>query len=522
MPTTYQAPGVYVEEIPSGSRPIEGVGTSVAAFVGLAERGPLNVPVRVTNWTQYQNMFGGFIRNGYTPLAVYGFFANGGGNSWVIRVGGDAVQEQAKAALPGRASTPLDSLRVSSRLPGGEGNDIKIEVSDEPAVKGETEGGEAGEDAAFRVTITAPGQPSEVFENLTLRKGDARNVVDVINKVSQFVLLEDLAPRGISLAERRPKPGNYTLSGGGEAITALTPAEFQGDVAARSGIEGLEALDDVTMIAVPDLMRAYQDGLLDMDGVVTVQKAILAHCVRMENRVAILDTPPSLDPTGVDDWKMKTANLISDAGYGALYYPWIKVDDPASRQPIFIPPSGHVAGVWSRTDDKRGVHKAPANEEMMGVLDVEQGLTQAELGTLNVHSINCIRAFPGRGIRIWGGRSLAEAASEWRYINVRRLINFIKGSIELGTQWVVFEPNDESLWARVRRDISAFLTRVWATGALFGSTPEEAFYVKCDRETNPPEVIEAGMMVCEIGVAPVKPAEFVIFHIRQITPGSTE
>jgi len=525
MPTTYQAPGVYVEEIPSGSRPIEGVGTSVAAFLGFAEKGPLNTPVRITNLTQYQNTFGGFIRNGYLPLAVYGFFANGGGNSWVIRVGGDAVTQQAKAALPGRASTPIDSLRITAKLPGGEGNDVKVEVADEEAPKAEKGGEEASEDATFRLAVTPPGQAQEVFENLTLKKGDARNIVDVVNNPqtgSKFIVIEDLAPKGITLVERRPQAGSYALAGGGESMTALAPADFQGDVAARSGIEGLEALDDVTMIVVPDLMRAYQDGLLDMDGVVAVQKGILAHCARMENRVAILDAPPGLSPTQIDDWKMKTANLISDGGYGALYYPWIKVDDPASRQPIFIPPSGHVAGVWSRTDDKRGVHKAPANEELMSVLDVEQNLTQAELGTLNVHSINCIRAFPGRGIRVWGGRSLAEAASEWRYINVRRLINFIKGSIEIGTQWVVFEPNDESLWARVRRDISAFLTRVWGTGALFGTTPEEAFYVKCDRETNPPEVIDAGMMVCEIGVAPVKPAEFVIFHIRQITPGASE
>jgi phage tail sheath protein FI len=229
-----------------------------------------------------------------------------------------------------------------------------------------------------------------------------------------------------------------------------------------------------------------------------------------------------MDPTAVDDWKTKEANLISDDGYGVLYYPWIKVDDPASKSTIFVPPSGHMAGIWSRSDDRRGVHKAPANEEVIGAIAVANNVTHAELGTLNVKSINCIRAFPGRGIRVWGARTLAEAASEWRYVNVRRLFNYIEGSIDRGTQWVVFEPNDEGLWARVRRDITAFLTRTWGSGALFGATAAEAFYVKCDRETNPPEIIDAGMMVCEIGIAPVKPAEFVIFHIRQITPGATE
>jgi phage tail sheath protein FI len=538
MPTTYQAPGVYVEEVPGGSRPIEGVGTSVAAFVGFAEKGPLNEPVRVTNWTQYVNTFGEFTRSGYMPLSVYGFFANGGGNAWVIRVGGDVVSTDAVAALPARAGGEADSLRLTSKLSGPAGNDISVEIAEEPGSaptaggggdsEGEGEGeagggGGGGDEPRFRMTVRGPGAAPEVFENLSLRRGDARNVVDVLNAEggSQFISVEDLAPRGVSIADRIPSPGTYSLSGGEESMTSLTTSDFQGSVATRTGVEGLEALDDVTMVIAPDIMRAYQDGHLDMDGVIALQKAMLAHCTRMGNRVAILDPPPGLDPTEVDDWKTNVANLISDDGYGTLYYPWIKVDDPAIKGTSFIPPSGHMAGIWARTDNRRGVHKAPANEEVMTVLDLETHVTQAELGTLNVKSINCIRAFPGRGIRVWGGRTLAEAASEWRYLNVRRLFNFVEASIEGGTQWVVFEPNDERLWGSVKRDITAFLTRVWGTGALFGATAEEAFYVKCDRETNPQEVIDAGMMVCEIGIAPVKPAEFVIFHIRQITPGAT-
>jgi phage tail sheath protein FI len=519
MPTTYQAPGVYVEEVPSGSAPIEGVGTSIAAFVGFTEKGPIGTPVRVTNLTQYQNTFGGLMKNAYTPLSVYGFFTNGGGNCWVVRIGANAVSQPAAAALPGRAATPIDSLRITAKQTGAEGNDLKIDVADEPAAEGD------GDEGRFRLTVSGPGRQTETFENLTLKKGDARNVVEVVNHPqtgSKFILLEDLAPRGVAVTERRPLPASYALGGGGETMTAVAPADFQGDVAARSGIEGLEAIDDVTMIAVPDLMRAYQDGLLTKDGVIAVQKALVAHCERMEDRVAILDTPPGLSPTEVDEWKMNIANLVSDGGYGALYYPWIKVQDASSGKPIFVPPSGYVAGVWSRVDNKRGVHKAPANEEMLGVLDVETKLTQVELGGLNVHSINCIRAFPGRGIRVWGARTLAGGASEWRYINVRRLVNFVKESIDEGTQWVVFEPNDQALWAKVTRNVSAFLTRVWGTGALFGATPQDAFYVKCDAETNTPELIEAGILVCEIGIAPVKPAEFVVFRIRQLTPGLEE
>jgi phage tail sheath protein FI len=527
MPTTYQAPGVYVEEVPGGSRPIEGVGTAVAAFVGFTEKGPLNQPVRVTNWTQYVNTFGGFIKTGYTPLSVYGFFANGGGNAWVVRVGGDVISQPAVAALKARSSAELDSMRITSKLSGADGNDITVEIAEEAPAEPPAEGGAAAapaEEPRFRMTVRGPGAGPEVFENLTLRRGDARNVVDVINAEtgSQFISIEDLAPRGVSVADRTPAAGSISLAGGSETMTALVPADFQGSILNRSGLEGLEALDDVTMVLAPDIMRAYQDGHLTMDGVISLQKGMLAHCTRMGDRVAILDSPPDMDPTQIDDWKTKTANLISDDGYGALYYPWIKVDDPATKGTIFLPPSGFMAGIWSRSDNRRGVHKAPANEEVMGAIDVATNVTHAELGTLNVKSINCIRAFPGRGIRVWGARTLAEAASEWRYLNVRRLFNFIEESIDQGTQWVVFEPNDESLWARVRRDITAFLTRIWGTGALFGATAAEAFYVKCDRETNPPEIIDAGMMVCEIGIAPVKPAEFVIFRIRQITPGATE
>ena len=535
MPTTYQAPGVYVEEVPGGSRPIEGVGTSVAAFVGFAEKGPLNQPMRVTNWTQYTNTFGGFIKSGYLPLSVYGFFANGGGNAWVVRVGGDVVSTPAAAALPARAGTEVDSLRITSKLTGPDANDITVTIAEEAAggdaapAEGEAaEGGGGGAAAAdeprFRLTVRGPSGDPETFENLTLRRGDARNVLDVINAEagSQFISIEDLAPRGVSIADRVPAPGSYSLAGGSEALASLVPADFTGSVATRTGIEGLEALDDVTMVLAPDIMKAYEDGHLDMDGVISLQKGMLGHCMRMGDRVAILDTPRNMTPMEVDDWKTNVANLISDDGYGALYYPWIKVDDPAIKGTSFVPPSGYMAGVWARTDNKRGVHKAPANEEVVGAIDVETNVTQAELGTLNVKSINCIRAFPGRGIRVWGARTLAEAASEWRYLNVRRLFNFIESSIENGTQWVVFEPNDQRLWGAVKRDIGAFLTRVWGTGALFGTTAAEAFYVKCDRETNPPEIIDAGMMVCEIGIAPVKPAEFVIFHIRQITPGATQ
>jgi Bacteriophage tail sheath protein len=192
--------------------------------------------------------------------------------------------------------------------------------------------------------------------------------------------------------------------------------------------------------------------------------------------------------------------------------------DPLSKSPMMIPPSGHVAGIWARTDSTRGVHKAPANEVVLGANGLAFQVTGEEQGGLNQVGINCIRSFPGRGIRVWGARTLS-SDPEWRYLNVRRLFNYVSESIMNGTQWAVFEPNDQRLWTQLKISTSNFLTRVWRDGALFGSTPDQAFYVKCDAETNPPDVVEAGQVIVEVGIAPVKPAEFVIFRISQFTGG---
>jgi len=214
----------------------------------------------------------------------------------------------------------------------------------------------------------------------------------------------------------------------------------------------------------------------------------------------------------VREWRLK-ANY--DTKYAALYYPWIESADMVrGKGTVRVPPSGYVAGVYARTDTERGVHKAPANEVVRGATGLPVQVTQSEQDSLNPLGINCIRTFPGRGIRIWGARTLSSDAS-WRYINVRRLFNMVEESIERGTQWVVFEPNDQGLWARVKRDVTAYLKTVWNSGALFGATPAEAFYVKCDAELNPPEVRDLGQLIIEIGIAPVKPAEFVIFRISQ-------
>jgi phage tail sheath protein FI len=271
------------------------------------------------------------------------------------------------------------------------------------------------------------------------------------------------------------------------------------------------------MLAVPDLMAIYQQGMIDLEGVQAVQLGMIAHCELMGDRVAILDAPPGLNAQQVREWRVDKAGY--DSKYATLYWPWIKVFDPVTSQGILVPPSGHIGGIWARNDDTRGVHKAPANEVIRGALALELQITKGEHDQLNPTGVNCIRAFPGRGIRVWGARTLSSDPA-WRYLNVRRLFNYVEESILEGTQWVVFEPNDLNLWQRVKRTLNAFLVRTWRDGALFGATPGEAFYVKCDAETNPPEVIDAGQLVVEVGIAPVKPAEFVVFRIAQFSGGA--
>jgi phage tail sheath protein FI len=298
----------------------------------------------------------------------------------------------------------------------------------------------------------------------------------------------------------------------------VTPDDYMGSAADRTGFAGLEAVDEVTMLSVPDLMAVYQQGIIDLEGLQAVQLAMIAHCELMGDRVAILDAPPGLNAQQIKEWRVDKAGY--DSKYATLYWPWIKIFDPLSGQAQFVPPSGHIAGIWARNDDTRGVHKAPANEVIRGVISLELNLTKSEHDQLNPSGINCIRAFPGRGIRVWGARTISSDPA-WRYLNVRRLFNFVEESIFEGTQWVVFEPNDMRLWGRVKRTINAFLLRVWRDGALFGATSDQAFFVKCDAENNPPETRDAGQLIVDVGIAPVKPAEFVVFRIAQFSGGAT-
>lgn len=556
----YLSPGVYVEEVDRGPKPIQGVGTSMACFVGFTEKAEarreidgevvvedlLNRPQLVTNWSQYVERFGGLVQGAYLPHAVYGYFLNGGTRCYVLSV---KTIPKAQAALLGSDGKPY--LQVQARNAGFDGMRLRVRVDAPEATRGASSSaakdskgdakdskGDAKSDSGSSSSSSSSGggaqpftvyverqtpsgswQVQEVLQDVTLAQASANGKKEARlayrnNRASKLVEL--VLPDGENdLDKIMPRSQEQTLNIQKRLIEPAEYSDFQGDVMARSGVEGLAQFDDITMLVVPDLMNTMPGQELDLEMVKAVQTMMINHCEAMGDRVAILDAPPNMNPQEVNNWRMNTAGF--DSSYGALYYPWVEVMDPVTNRPILVPPSGHLAGVWARSDNTRGVHKAPANEVIRGVTNLSYNVTKGEQDTLNPIGVNCIRAFPGMGYRVWGARTLSSDAS-WRYINVRRLFNYIEKSLQLGTMWTVFEPNDQRLWNRIRRDVNSFLMGVYSQGALFGATPGQAFYVKVDEELNPPAQRDLGQLVIEIGVAPVKPAEFVIFRISQWAP----
>ncbi len=510
MAVTYASPGVYVEEVDRGPKPIQPVGASIAAFVGITaeaslkaldpetgERVPvesrLNKATLVTSWTQYSDIFGGFVSGAYLPDAVYGYFANGGGPCYVTSLRAASEGEgDAKAASVDIPASKGTSFKATAKTPGPAGNELTVTIKNDVDKDDKPTG-------TFSVSVGG-----ETKSGLSMKKTDGDDYLG--NASFAAVGLSDLGT-----ASAGPEDGSYDLSGGG--IPPLTAADFIGDPAERTGFGGLEALDDVRILLCPDVMAGYDGSDGSKERVKMVQEAMISHCELMRYRFAVLDTPPGLNAQQAKEWR----NYVNfDTSYAALYYPWISIADLSGGGSTtkMVPPSGHVVGIYNRTDSERGVHKAPANEVVRGAIDLELQVSRGEQDTLNPIGVNCIRSFPGRGIRVWGARTLSSDGS-WRYINVRRLFIVVEASIDVGMQWVVFEPNDHNLWARVRRDTKAFLTTIWSSGALFGLTADEAFYVKCDEELNPPEIRDLGQLIIEVGICPVKPAEFVIFRISQ-------
>lgn len=516
MAATYLTPGVYVEEVPSGSATLSAGATAVAAFVGFTAKAPDDDPTDpdglkprlVTNWSQFESLYGGFVPGAMLAHSVYGYFNNGGSLAYIVRIPHTApADEPGMLGLPSgdRALGPaLEFTTVEPNAP------ISVGVVAEPA----PDDADDDTEPTYRIDVLEKGAVVESYEGVTL--GSA---AETVNGTSTRVKVETKIDVDQLTADLRTIPtGRFAIEPAPPTPVSVPGRAFTGSESARTGINGLTIADDVTMVMVPDLITAAtkEDGSIDLNLWKSVQLALINHCEGQANRMAILDAPPTMSPQQIKEWRSDVA--MYDSAFAALYYPWIEVANPAATNgdtEIMVPPSGHVAGIWSRTDDTRGVWKAPANEVVRGALNVELNITKAEQGLLNPIGINCIRPFGTQGIRVWGARTLA-SDTDWTYVNVRRLFNMIETTIMNGTQFAVFEPNDQKLWEGLKRTVGAFLRGLWRDGALFGATEEQAFYVKCDSETNPPDSIDQGRVVVEVGIAPVKPAEFVIFRISQI------
>ncbi|MGF1497313.1 MAG: phage tail sheath family protein [Elainellaceae cyanobacterium] len=598
----YFAPGVYVEEVDRGSRPIEGISMSVGGFVGFTEDIRSNAqrfqPMLVTNWNQYLEYFAkpgsnGFTDfNAYLPFAVRGWFENGGGRCWVVSVGTQLPGHSDESADTSHEETGLSSLESNGavapvrvtvvRTAGGRsslalslkpekaddveririliGSDtpcsvssLREEVLDEGLFdEADTENSPpATPSMDTELVLDEPPFDTGEFFQISLFKGEERlegpyrhlsmdaNVAQNAGQFvltalrqSEFVNIEVLARRGYPIS-RKPANGIYEVSTNQLPPRRLDHAIY-GQSGDRTGIRGLFEIDEVSMVACPDLMLAYKKNLVDLNQVHAIMELMITSCEDAapspKYRMAVLDMPPVRLDRGngaiaAEQQKPQHAVQWLDefsrrSDMAAIYYPWIKVANPRNQgKPILIPPCGHMMGIWCHTDETRGVYKAPANVQPRGVIGMAYDVNFREQELLNPMGINCIRRFPNRGIRVWGARTLVEPDNiPWRYISVRRLMSYVEKSIELGTQWAVFEPNDEDLWARVTRTVTNFLERIWREGALFGSTPAEAFYVKCDGELNTPETMMLGRLYVEVGVAPVRPAEFVVFRISQWAP----
>jgi phage tail sheath protein FI len=529
----YLAPGVYVEEVSSGIKPIEGVGTSTGAFVGRARKGPINKPQLITNPTQFATVFGSLHQDFNLGYGVANFFGEGGTRCYVVRVfkASSTTQDADRA----RFISTDNKLRVLALNEGLWGNNIFVQV-EPPAFDPDDPGnldGKFGLRVLYKKKADADLDPAadvvEVFDSLSMKElttdglPNPFHIENQINGKSAYIEVDDITADTSPPANFDPQP----LTQGLDGAVLDSPTDFTGHSVNSPGVGLLafDTVDDINIVAIPDLF--HPGGLTRAEARIATQDGI-KYCEGRKDCFFVADCAPGLNPTQAREYKQARGEFATNAGsalnssFGALYYPWVKIFDPLRGRAIDFPPSCSVAGIYSATDISRGVHKAPAGiveGRLKTAVGLERDVTKGEQETLNPNGVNVLRNFPESGLVVWGARTVS-ADPEWKYINVRRLFLFMEESIDEGTQWVVFEPNDPALWARIKQNIGAFLRIQWLEGKLVGLKEEEAFFVKCDEETNPPESVDLGRVITVIGVAPSKPAEFVIFRIMQKRPGA--
>jgi uncharacterized protein len=546
----YLAPGVYVEEVSFRSNSIEGVPTSTAGFVGSTRFGPVAVrPCFVTSLREFERIYGdggqldfsdaGTMHN-YVWHAARAFFAQGGRRLYVARAFHQRSDDDGIARCNLSAAGGATALEIRARYPGAAGN-FRVRLTFHTGANGP--GGTVGtatvgglrENVRVAVTILlndgsthqCMGSADSLltgFPGASGGQGFAHTLPVVITPGSSLsngldVLNALFASKPtLSAALDNPRSTDADRSidlllAGGNDGARPTADEYAGshDLASgdTTGLRAFEDIEDISIVAAPGSTFGYRSGY--EGDATTILGHLISHAERMRYRIAVLD---SGDGLGIPEVRAMRARY--DSKSAAFYYPWVRVLDPITSQEIGLPPSGFVCGIYARNDIQRGVHKAPANEVVNLAVGLEIVLNDAQHDDLNPEGIDCFRFFEGRGILLWGARTISSDA-ESKYVNVRRCLAYLERSIERGTQWTVFEPNGDALWANVRRSVEDFLLNEWQSGALLGDKPETAFYVRCDSTTMTQNDLDNGRMICVIGVAPLRPAEFVIVRVGQWT-----
>jgi phage tail sheath protein FI len=533
-------PGVYVQELPSAVKPIEGVSTSTAAFVGVADKGPIPgrtlpngrpaQPVLITSFTDYTRQFGGFRQDSFLTYAVRAFYDNGGRRLYVVRVApGDVALATSPPVLSPPASPLGGWLPVSASSEGAWGNDVWISVQDSSDLQ----------PGNFKLVIMvgtslslAQANIVETFDNVTFRSASAavplppNYVRTLVNARSSYIAIT------ADIFAAPAKGGPIQLSGGADGTAAVDPigAPAASSTVTGTGLHALDKVTDVNLIAIPGNGKAdtvnkgmaycknrpLQDCFFIGDsGSIADVRSARAQGAQPDDVITISDARAFASPAGLGGPPLDK----SSGDYGAIYYPWIRTDDPIGAGPnpqILLPPSPYLAGIYARIDNSRGVFKAPAGTEagVVGALAPATVISDTDQDGLNPLQVNAIRTVPAGGIVVWGTRTIGSDAS-WRYIPVRRIAIFLRVSIYYGIQWAVFEPNDEPLWAALRLNIRSFMLTQFRAGAFQGSKPDDAFFVKCDATTTTQQDIDNGVVNILVGFAPLKPAEFVVLKLSQ-------
>jgi hypothetical protein len=557
----YSTPAVYFEW-QDAERRIEPARTDIAGFVGIAERGPLHQAVRLQSWTQFQTIFGRRIAQGYLAYAVHGFFANGGDTCYVVRAGNPEVARKAQIDLVEVPPRGRARLRLVASSEGQWANQMAVSVLFVTANR-------------FHLTLTLPSGQQEVFRNLSTDKNDPRNAADLLSpwrkkaanglaeeeEANRFIEVEegsrlveayfpeyDESPAQATLKLAAPVQAEY-MKGGADGLSSLRPEHLNSDLSAGQREWGLAVLKnvlEVAIVAIPDLVPPRDLPVeyaplppdcyipeapplpppppkeIDLppsfsaQEVLALEAALIGHCEQLKDRVALLHSHPhENNPLDVIAHRRQF-----DSSYAAFYFPWLRVtDSPRMQTPLRnVPPCGHIAGIYARSELNRGVHKPPANEVIETAQDLTAEVDDITHGLFNDARVNVLRSSTARGIRVMGARTTSSDPI-WRFMNVRRLLINIERGIQASSQWLPFETNNPDLWRDVDRVLRMYLMDLFERGVLEGNTPDEAFFVDCSITSNPPSVTDQGQMIALVGVRPPSTAEFIVVRVGRTESG---